>query len=115
MKLKSLLYGVVAGGAIASITTLLLTPKSGKELQNSLVNTANTIKNNLNETKEHTISLKNQFSDTAKISKEAIDTVSKDVKISIDDWKQEVEPALKQLQKEIDDLQEALQGSGRSN
>ncbi|MFV8826905.1 YtxH domain-containing protein [Alkalihalobacterium sp. APHAB7] len=111
MKLKSLIYGVIAGSAVASLTTLLVTPKSGKEVQASLTNSVNLIKRNLNETKEQTLSLKDQFSETAKISKEAIEVVSQDVKVSIDDWKQEVEPAIKQLQKEIDELQEVFQNS----
>ncbi|MDT3426961.1 gas vesicle protein [Paenibacillus forsythiae] len=33
---KSLLWGIVAGGAVGSVTALLLTPKSGKELRKDI-------------------------------------------------------------------------------
>ncbi|MEW4282719.1 YtxH domain-containing protein [Priestia koreensis] len=46
-KSKGILVGTLVGGVVAAVTTLLVTPKSGKELRSDIQGQAVSVKNNV--------------------------------------------------------------------
>ncbi|WP_096201477.1 YtxH domain-containing protein [Bacillus sp. FJAT-45350] len=111
MSKRSLMYGIIAGGAIGTICALLTTPSSGKKLQACCKDGYKKLVVNFENAKQQTLFLKKQAEETAKISSSSIKTVSQELKASVDEWKQEVEPNLKQLKNNISELQDTIEDS----
>lgn len=105
---KSLLIGIVTGAVISGITTLLTTPKSGQEAKQLLKNNYEQINKIMLKGKKETLAIKNQMTKTAEISSNALKSVTVELKDSLDIWRKDVEPTLKQLNHEIDELQKTL-------
>ncbi|MBU8905456.1 YtxH domain-containing protein [Desertibacillus haloalkaliphilus] len=114
MKTKSFIAGIVAGGVIGSVATLLTTPLPGKELRHSVKVNYNTTKDNLLTAKQEGIALKSQFQQTWNEGVNKMKATASEMKDSVDDWKDDIKPHLHQLQKEIDELQKTIDETKRT-
>lgn len=108
MNIKSLIYGVVTGVTLGSLTILFTTPQPGKEVQRKIKESCEQINHFMKKTKNETIELKEQISETVKNSAESIKSISKELSESVYEWKSEIEPAFTQLKNDIETLQKML-------
>ncbi|MFO1442765.1 YtxH domain-containing protein [Bacillus sp. Bva_UNVM-123] len=109
MRTKSLLLGFLIGGAAASISTLLAAPVSGKEARQYVKKNTDLIKNQLMDLKEQLTSLTSLAITATKEGKETISAFSSDIKTSINSWKQEIIPNQQAIQKELQEIETAIQ------
>lgn len=108
MKAKSLLLGLLAGGAAAGISTLLTAPASGRDTRQQLKNTTNTLKEQLIELKSELLAIKDSASFASKEGKTAFKEFSNDIKYSISNWKNEILPHQHRLQRELQEIEAAI-------
>lgn len=104
-KNNALLCGLLVGGIIGGITTLLATPSSGKELRGQLQINRKKLEETLQQIKDESIALKDQIVITAKESTGILQDVSADLKKTINQFQQEIEPHKKDLQKEFEEVE----------
>jgi gas vesicle protein len=109
LKAKSLFYGVVAGSIIGSVSILLTTPSSGKEIRTELKNTKDEWSLMLNELKSNLRKLINSIQFLSKEGKDAAKELTTDLKSSIEQWKQSTEPNNNNLQNEITNIQKTIE------
>ncbi|ENH96031.1 hypothetical protein J416_12929 [Gracilibacillus halophilus YIM-C55.5] len=105
---KSLFIGVVTGSVIGAATTLLTTPKSGKELRTDVKHRSNEVVQSINHLREEGFDLKDQIAKTSKEGAALIRDLSADVKQSVESWKKTVEPHQKNIQKYLTQIEESL-------
>lgn len=105
---KSLFYGLLTGSIIGGAVTLLVTPKSGNEVQRIITDNAGSLVSSISNVKEKTLQLKNQVQIVAKEGAQTIKDVSTDVQSSINEWKKDVEPTMIDIQKSIQELHETI-------
>lgn len=108
MSEKSLFYGFVAGSLIGGAITLLLTPKSGNEIQKVIATNVNELTDSVSTFKEKTKQLRNQVETVAKESASTIKTVSSEVQNCVKEWRKDVEPTITDIQKSIQELHETI-------
>ncbi|MFT4416719.1 YtxH domain-containing protein [Fredinandcohnia humi] len=108
---KSLLYGVLIGSVIAGITVLLSTPTTGKSIRKVLKNDHGV---SLTPVLSDGGSLKDQIVDTTKKTIHTLSDISGDVKTSIQSWKKEIKVNQKNIQKELLEIETALQSLEKS-
>jgi gas vesicle protein len=104
-KNKSLFCGLIVGGIIGGIATLLATPSSGKEMRGQLTINRKMLEDTIQQLKAESIALKNQIVITAKESSGVVKEVSTDLKRTINQFQKEIEPHKKDLQKEIEEVE----------
>lgn len=102
---KSLLSGIIAGSLIASAAALLTTPASGKKLRQNCKVTTSRWQKDLAQIATDSKAASVQLKTTAKLSKDAFDSVGEEVKKSVDHWRSDVEPTLTKLKEDIEALQ----------
>ncbi|WP_044893214.1 YtxH domain-containing protein [Bacillus alveayuensis] len=105
---KSFLLGMVVGGAISGVVSLLSTPSSGKELRNRLNENYKKINDLLTELKNEGSSLKEQITNCAKESIHVVKEVSSDLNQSILAWKKEIEPHKQEIKRELHEIEEKI-------
>jgi gas vesicle protein len=108
MNSKSLLYGIATGVVLASTATLLTTPASGRDLQQSYKAKIKKWRRDVNQFSHDTIILKEKVTETTQLGIQSIKEVSGEVKEVISDWKKDVQPSLNQLKKDTDALQQRV-------
>jgi gas vesicle protein len=108
LKIKSLLLGILVGGAAAGITTLLTTPASGKETRQYLKENKDLWLNQLSVLKRNLAELKDAAVFASKEGKEGISIFVSDVKSAISDWKKEIRPHQQELQNQIQEIEKTL-------
>lgn len=106
---KSLLYGVLIGSVIGGVSVLLSSPTSGKEFRRALKNNQKQISNSLSQVVSNGKSLTEQVSKSTKQAVNTITEVSSDIKYSLNHWKQEIEGNQKNIQKELSEIESALE------
>ncbi|WP_099362466.1 YtxH domain-containing protein [Fredinandcohnia onubensis] len=106
---KSLLYGVLIGSVIGGVSVLLSSPTSGKEFRRALKNNQKQISNSLSQVVSDGKSLTEQVSMSTKQAVNTIAEVSSDIKYSLNHWKQEIEGNQKNIQKELSEIESALE------
>lgn len=104
-KNKSMFCGLLIGGLVGGIATLLVTPSSGKDLRGQLQLNREKLEETLHKLKSESMALKNQLALTAKEGKEIVKDVSTDLKRSISQFQKEIEPHKNHLQKEIEEVE----------
>ena len=101
---NSLLFGLVVGGVIGSIATLLSTPSSGKELRGQLNLNRKQLEDLLHQLKNESKALKEQLIKTVKDGSVVMKEVSSDLKKTVEQFQQEIEPHKNDLMKEIEEI-----------
>ncbi|GAA5416704.1 hypothetical protein Pryu01_01742 [Paraliobacillus ryukyuensis] len=105
---KSLLLGMLAGGAVSAVVTLLSTPKSGKELRHDAKSRGEEIVQSLDKIKAEGRLLTEQIANTSKEGAELIKELSADMKHSIENWKNTIEPHQKNIQSYLAQIEDRL-------
>ncbi|WLR53961.1 YtxH domain-containing protein [Mesobacillus subterraneus] len=108
MKAKKVLAGMVIGGVVASIATLLSTPKSGYETRRTLIANKNEYMESIKDIKDSAVELKNTVATASKEGKASIQTFITDVKTAIFEWKLETEENKKVLQEDVMELEDSI-------
>ncbi|WP_156288803.1 YtxH domain-containing protein [Oceanobacillus salinisoli] len=110
---KSLVLGIVVGGAVSASVALLTTPSSGRELRSRFKE--QDLREMLHHLKEDGLRLKRQITETTKESAVLIKDLTQDIKQSVEEWKQTVEPHqesihnyLEQIESSLKDLEEKV-------
>ncbi|MFV2048679.1 YtxH domain-containing protein [Metabacillus sp. YM-086] len=101
---NSLLFGLVVGGVIGSIATLLSTPSSGKELRGQLNLNRKQLEDLLHQLKNESKALKEQLIKTVKDGSVVMKEVSSDFKKTVEQFQQEIGPHKNDLMKEIEEI-----------
>ncbi|HHY21991.1 MAG TPA: hypothetical protein GX525_08975 [Bacilli bacterium] len=109
MKLKSLVSGVVIGSILGGLSALLLTPANGREVRGCIIQKYKEAKHSLQSVSNDAKLLTNQARLTLETGTTAAKAISKEVKQSVNDWREDIEPHLRQLQEDIDKLQQLAQ------
>ncbi|WP_409304551.1 YtxH domain-containing protein [Peribacillus sp. SCS-155] len=108
MKAKSLFFGFLAGSVIAGAAALLSAPAAGKETRYRLRENKDEITELAKELKEQIMAIKTESVYASKIGKEAIQAFISDVKVMIENWKQETQPNITQLTNRIQEIESSV-------
>ncbi|MDR4887210.1 YtxH domain-containing protein [Fredinandcohnia sp. QZ13] len=106
---KSLFYGLLIGSVIGGVSVLLSKPSSGKEVRRTLKNNQRHLSESLSQVVSEGKSLTEQVSKSTKQAVSAITQISADVKNSFEHWKREIEGNQKNIQKELLEIESALE------
>jgi gas vesicle protein len=109
MKAKSLTYGLIIGGVIGSISSLLSTPSSGRELRSQIKGKKEDWSQVFEEMKVHLGELKDSISTLSQEGKETVQQISKDLQASVKQWQASTEPNNQKLQQEIQLIQSKIE------
>lgn len=107
MKAKSVLMGMLAGGAVAGIATLLAAPKSGYE-RGTLIANKDEFIGSIKDVKESAVELKAVVSTASKEGKAYIQTFITDVNTAIVEWKAQTKKNKKGLQENAKQLEDSI-------
>lgn len=105
---KSFLLGIMVGGVVGATATLLSTPTSGRELRSKVVNQTTEWKDLLDSLKIDGFRLKNQIAATSKEGVSLIKDLTKEMKSSVVEWKQSVEPHQKNIHQYLEQIESGL-------
>ncbi len=112
---KSLLCGILVGGAIGAAATLLSTPASGRDLRGKVKQQTTDWVDLLDNIKQDGLRLKTQIAETSKEGASLMKNLTKEMKKSVDEWKKAVEPHqeniheyLEQIEASLKDLEEKV-------
>lgn len=108
---KSIFYGFITGCLVSGAVTILTTPKSGSEMKQLLHINLRQVKNTLSNVQSKATQLKNQLQDVATdtvTTSSAVHTFSQNVKHSIENWKDDVNPTFDDLHKSILELHNTI-------
>lgn len=105
---KSLLLGVMVGGAISTAATLLSTPSSGRDLRNQAKYQGVEWKGMLENLKQDGLRLKNQITETSKEGAELVKELTQEMKSSVTEWKLAVEPHQENIYEYLDQIESSL-------
>ncbi|WP_226676020.1 YtxH domain-containing protein [Mesobacillus jeotgali] len=108
MKAKNVLTGMVIGGVVAGVATLLAVPKSGYETRRTLLANKNEYIGSIKDIKDSAVELKNTVVTASKEGKDSIQTFITDVKTAIFEWKLETEENKKSLQEDVMELEDSI-------
>lgn len=109
MKPKQFIYGFLIGGVVAGVSTLLSTKTSGKETRASFIENKDLWSKQLLELKDNLMDLKNASVSATKEGKVHISQFVQELNDSLTEWKSEIEPHQLELQKEIAQIEESIQ------
>lgn len=119
---KSFTIGFFLAGTVSAATALLLTPASGKDLRNKVVDQGAELKKIAEDLIQDALKLKDQIAKTSKEGAVLISELTEEMKTSIEDWKEAVEPHqdniydyLEQIESSIKELEDKLQQEKKDN
>jgi gas vesicle protein len=98
---KSFIYGVIIGGAVAGVSTMLATPTSGAKMRNRLRSKKQQIQLSINELKAEAMGIKDQVSQALGESKAVVTSLSNDVRTSVELWQNSIKPHQDSIQQSI--------------
>lgn len=108
MSSKSVVYGILVGGAIGASAALLSTPESGRDVRNRLKEQFINMLNQINH-------LKDQLRVTSKEGVVVVKELTDEMKKSVEEWKETVEPHqegiyhyLEQIEASLRDLENKI-------
>ncbi|MBS3680529.1 YtxH domain-containing protein [Ornithinibacillus massiliensis] len=105
---KSLMLGIMVGGVVGAVTTLLTTPSSGKEFRNKVKDQSQEWMELLENLKLDGLRLKNQIAATSKEGVSLIKDLTHEMKSSIVEWKESVEPHQKNIHQYLEQIESSL-------
>lgn len=112
-KFRSYVTGFIAGGLVGGLITLLYTPKSGKELRHDFAKAKKHVNSTLKQLQSESLELKDHFIQLKQHGTETIKNVAKELHGTVDSWKNDIEPHLKSLQHEVNELKEKAERAVR--
>lgn len=102
---KSLLIGFSVGSIVAGVSTLLVTPKSGKQIRHNLKYSTEKTEAIISQMRKNTSTLTNDIITLGKDSSSLIKGVAADLKDDYQTYKKDIEPNLKAIQEGIKNLE----------
>ncbi|GAA0596178.1 YtxH domain-containing protein [Virgibacillus siamensis] len=105
---KSLVLGVMVGGAISTAATLLSTPASGKDFRNRAKDQGIEWKQMFGNLKQDALRLKNQLTKTSKEGAALVKELTQEMKNSVEEWKLAVEPHQENIYEYLDQIESSL-------
>lgn len=108
MNAKKVLLGMVVGGIASGVATLLTTPRSGEALRKNLVRSEEEWRQNLATLSTSIRDVSNEVASVTKEGKVVLISLIKDIKISVQAWKESTATNQYAIKMELDSIQEAL-------
>lgn len=108
MKTKSLILGLIVGAGASAVATLLLAPKSGRELREDIADKSVNVGGMLKEVAYNANTLTEQLKTFSTDSLAAVKDVVEDIEEVVGNWNQSVEPDKQRLKDELKDLQKTV-------
>src|SRR5690625_3554365 len=112
---RNFLIGFFVGGTISAAATLLTTPSSGATIRNRVKEQGLEWKQIADDIIRETMKLKDQLAKTSKEGVALISELTADMKTSVDEWKNAIEPHqdniyeyLEQIESSIKDLEQKI-------
>ncbi|MFC7784840.1 MULTISPECIES: YtxH domain-containing protein [unclassified Rossellomorea] len=114
MNKKSLAYGLLIGGVVGGVASLLTSPSSGKEIRAQIKDKKDDWTGVIEEMKLHIGELKESIGTLSQEGKETVLQLSKDLQASFKQWQASTEPNNRRLQEEIQSIQRTIEDLERS-
>jgi gas vesicle protein len=109
MNKKSLAYGLLIGGVVGGVASLLTSPSSGKEIRAQIKDKKDDWTMVIEEMKGHIGELKESIGTLSQEGKETVLQLSKDLQASFKQWQASTEPNNQRLQEEIQSIQRTIE------
>ncbi|MEI2663616.1 MULTISPECIES: YtxH domain-containing protein [Rossellomorea] len=109
MNKKSLAYGLLIGGVVGGVASLLTSPSSGKEIRAQIKDKKDDWTVVIEEMKGHIGELKESIGTLSQEGKETVLQLSKDLQASFKQWQASTEPNNQRLQEEIQSIQRTIE------
>ncbi|MCA0149077.1 YtxH domain-containing protein [Rossellomorea vietnamensis] len=109
MNKKSLAYGLLIGGVVGGVASLLTSPSSGKEIRAQIKDKKDDWTVVIEEMKGHIGELKESIATLSQEGKETVLQLSKDLQASFKQWQASTEPNNQRLQEEIQSIQRTIE------
>jgi gas vesicle protein len=111
---KSLAYGLLIGGVVGGVASLLTSPSSGKEIRAQIKDKKDDWTGVIDEMKVHIGELKDSIGTLSQEGKETVLQLSKDLQASFKQWQASTEPNNRRLQEEIQSIQRTIEDLEKS-
>ncbi|MCC5802954.1 YtxH domain-containing protein [Rossellomorea vietnamensis] len=109
MNKKSLAYGLLIGGVVGGVASLLTSPSSGKEIRAQIKDKKDDWTVVIEDMKGHIGELKESIGTLSQEGKETVLQLSKDLQASFKQWQASTEPNNQRLQEEIQSIQRTIE------
>jgi len=108
MNAKKVLLGMVVGGIASGVATLLTTPRSGEILRKNLVRSEEEWRQNLASLSTSLRDMSKEITSVTKEGKVVLISLIKDIKVSVQAWKESTASNQYAIKMELESIQEAL-------
>jgi gas vesicle protein len=108
MNAKKVLLGMVVGGIASGVATLLTTPRSGEALRKNLVRSEEEWSQKLSTLRASLRDVSNEVAYVSKEGKVVLANLIKDIKISVQAWKDSTTSNQQTIKVELESIQAAL-------
>ncbi|WP_106498095.1 YtxH domain-containing protein [Lentibacillus sp. Marseille-P4043] len=105
---RSLLLGFVVGGVVSATATLLSTPSSGKDLRIRAKQQGVEWKQMIANLRRDGMRLKEQITSTSKEGATLVKELTKEMMVSVQDWKESVGPHQENIQRYLEQIESSL-------
>ncbi|MFC2949984.1 YtxH domain-containing protein [Virgibacillus sediminis] len=105
---KSIFLGLIIGGSVSAAVTLLSTPSTGREIRSRMKEQGYEARNFLYSLKLDVQRLKDQLADTSKEGIVMIRELTEEMKDSIAEWRNTVEPHQENIQQYLEQIESSL-------
>ncbi|MFI8576515.1 YtxH domain-containing protein [Rossellomorea aquimaris] len=114
MNKKSLAYGLLIGGVVGGVASLLTSPSSGKDIRAQIKDKKDDWTGVIEEMKVNIGELKDSIGTLSQEGKETVMQLSKDLQASFKQWQASTEPNNRRLQEEIQSIQRTIEDLEKS-
>ncbi|MGM0841200.1 MAG: YtxH domain-containing protein [Bacillota bacterium] len=114
MNKKSLAYGLLIGGVVGGVASLLTSPSSGKDIRAQIKDKKDDWTGVIEEMKVNISELKDSIGTLSQEGKETVMQLSKDLQASFKQWQASTEPNNRRLQEEIQSIQRTIEDLEKS-
>ncbi|MGE7024038.1 YtxH domain-containing protein [Solibacillus cecembensis] len=108
MKTKTFLIGLSAGLVGGAAAILLSTPQSGTQLRQNITTNLASAKSKLTDLTSEIGNVKQSISALSSVAQNNMPSIINDLKVSLSQFKQEIEPEALTLKQEIEKLQNSI-------
>lgn len=105
---KSLVLGVLVGSAAGAMATLLSTPSSGRDIRFRVKQQGFEWKELVDSVKLDGLRLKKQIAETSKEGAALMNSLTKEMKKSVDEWKHAVAPHQENIHEYLEQIETSL-------